>query len=253
MARNSKLIIRYALFGMALLIAVSSVPVWNTASYAKTKVTFRPPGTPAPRSTTGGASRDSNMCGFSTNNNSSNLVTPLLPDTNIGLTTTERPNIFVYIPQTIAKKAFFSVQDDTANHYYQTTIDLPEKPGVMEIKLPDSAPKLKTNKNYKWSLAMICGESLEPDSPLVSGWIRRVEKNHNLSNQLSNQQTNQASSKNSLESVSKLASNGLWYDSLSALAQLRREQPSNQTLVDSWQELLTSADLNKIAKEPLIN
>ncbi|MBW4508703.1 MAG: DUF928 domain-containing protein [Scytonematopsis contorta HA4267-MV1] len=250
MAINSKSIIRYALFGIALLIAVSSLPVLNTASYAKTKVTFRPPANQAPKSTTGGASRDSDMCGFSTaQNTSSTVVTPLLPNTNIGLTTTERPNIFVYVPKTIAKKAFFSVQDENTNHYYQTTIDLPEKPGVMEIKLPDSAPQLKTNKNYKWSLAVICGESLEPDSPLVSGWIRRVESNHNLSNQPSNQ----ASSKNSLESVSKLATNGLWYDSLTALAQLRREQPSNQNLADSWQELLKSANLNEIAKEPLVN
>ncbi len=250
MARNSKSIIRYALFDIALLLAVLSVPVWHTASYAKAKVTFNPPRNQAPRSTTGGASRDSNVCGISTAKNSSTVVTPLLPNTNIGLTATVRPNIFVYVPQTIAKKAFFSVQDENTNHYYQTTIDLPEKPGVMEIKFPDSAPELKTNKNYKWSLAVICGESLEPDSPLVSGWIRRVENNHNLRNQ----PTNQENSKNSLlESISKLASNGLWYDSLTALAQLIREQPSNQNLADSWEELLKSANLNEIAKEPLVN
>ena len=114
---------------------------------------------------------------------------------------------------TSAKKAFFSLQDEDTNHHYQTTLHLPEKSGVVEVKLPNSAPALKTGKNYKWSLVIICTEDLEPDSPSVSGWIRRVEPNRSLA-----RQQNQTSQ---LESISKLAEAGIWYDALSNLAQLR--------------------------------
>ncbi len=241
MKKNTS-IFTYTLLGIALLMALSLIPIWEKPSVAG--VTFTPQGAQAPKRSSGGASRSGSSCGTTKAINSA-AVTPLLPTTNIGLTMAERPTIFVYVPETSAKKAFFSIQDEDTNNHYQTTLRLQELPGVMEVKLPDSAPALKTGKNYKWSLVMICTEDLEPDSPSVSGWIRRVEPNRSL--------VNQQNMKSQLESVSKLAEAGIWYDSLSTLAQLRRSQPKNQALTVSWQQLLKSVGLEALANEPLIN
>lgn len=207
-------------------------------------VTFKPPGAQAPKRSSGGASRDGSKCS-TTKNRQGRLITPLLPTTNIGLTLVERPTIFVYVPETTAKKAFFSLQDEDTNHHYQTTLYLQELSGVVEVKLPNSAPALKTGKNYKWSLVMICTEDLEPDSPSVSGWIRRIEPNRSLAGQQN--LTSQ------LKSVSQLAEAGIWYDALSTLAQLRRSQPNNQAYSADWQQLLKLVGLEAIATEPLIN
>lgn len=63
-------------------------------------------------------------------------VTPLIPTTNQGLTVVGRPTFFVYVPQTSAKKVFFSLQDEDTTDHYQTTFLLPNKPGVSSFRLP---------------------------------------------------------------------------------------------------------------------
>lgn len=232
--------LRYSILGITF-ITLSLVPMWITPSQAG--VTFKPPGAQAPRSSSGGASRDGNICGFTTKTSKNVSVTPLIPTTNIGLTLAAHPTIFIYLPGSKAQQALFTLQDDSSKTYYQTTLTLPKKPGVMEVKVPSSVPTLKTGKNYKWSLVMICTEELETDSPWVDGWIRRVESHRSFSSHKTI----------SLELISKLAAAGIWYDSLSMLAELRRSQPNNLSLTNAWEDILKSADLNAIANEPLVN
>ncbi len=232
MLKKNKFLFGYLLLGATLLIVLSSITTRSTPGIAA-KVTFRPPGDRAPKTSSGAASRDASAC---IANQTGAAVTPLLPTTNIGLTMAERPTVFVYVPQTNAKKAFFSIQDEESNHIYESSVSLLQKPGVVEVKLPEDAPGLKIGKNYKWSLVMICTADLEPDSPFVSAWVRRV-KAHPVNNWDA-----------TLESASLLAQIGIWYDTLSTLAQLRRNQPNNQAALASWQELLESVGLNAIAK-----
>jgi Domain of Unknown Function (DUF928) len=216
------------------LILATVTPLWA-------QVTFNPPKDLAPKKSTGGASRDASTCSANIATNTTESVTPLLPKTNIGLTLTQLPTILIYVPQTKAKKAMFTLQDEQGKQYYQTTLSIPAKRGVMAIKLPSSVPELKTGKNYQWSLVMICTQELEPDSPWVNGWIRRVESQYNFNHQ------------SPLEVAAQLARMGIWYDSLATLAELKRKQPNNLTIGTYWQELLKSVDLNAIANEQLIN
>ncbi|WP_347566120.1 DUF928 domain-containing protein [Scytonema sp. UIC 10036] len=216
-------------------------PTWDGLEAAQ--VTFKPPRLPAPRQSTGGASRDGNNCLMAENVGDTASITALLPSSRIGLTVKERPTILVYIPPTTAKTALFSVHDEQAKNHYQKTINLPAKPGVMAIKLPNSAPGIKPGKNYQWSLAMICSSELEPDSPLVSGWIQRVQYPGGLKNQ--------SNSSPSLELASHLAKQGIWYDTIFELAKLRQAEPHNQTIQSSWQQLLNAVGLNAIANAPL--
>ncbi len=235
---KNKSIFRFLLLSRVLLISCSLLTIWGIPSLAE--VTFNPPGAQAPKRSSGGASR-SNLCGFATKPTNSASVTPLLPKTNIGFTVEERPTIFIYVPPTTAKKVLFTFQEEDAKNYFQINLPLPEKPGVVGVKLPDSVPALKINKNYKWSLIIVCTEDLETDSPWVSGWVRRVQTNQSLI------------LPGSLDSVSQLAKSGIWYDLLSTLAQLRRSQPNNQDVSHAWQDLLNNVGLNAIANEPLVN
>jgi Domain of Unknown Function (DUF928) len=236
---KNKYFFKSSLLASAVLIYLSSMLLTVTPSLAQ--ITFNPPKEKAPKNSSGGASRDASTCGSDMAATTKASVTPLLPKNNIGLTIAEHPTVLVYIPETNAKKALFSLQDEQTKQYYQTTLPLPKKQGVMEVKIPNSVAALKTGKNYQWSLVIICTEELEPDSPWISGWIRRVEANSSLNNQPT------------LKLVSQLAQMGIWYDSLSTLAQLKRSQPNNPTVATSWQELLNSVELNAIANEPLIN
>ncbi len=245
MVKSNKHSFIYLRVLIATLVTLIAIPLLSIPSLAG-KITFRPPRDPAPKSSSGGASRDGSVSVAACSGARSGMgqsVTPVLPTTNIGFTLSEHPTVFVYVPLSSARKAFFSVQDEDNNHVYQTDINLPSQPGVMQLKLPPSAPPLKANKNYKWSLVMICTADLEPDSPVVSGWIRRVGYKTNIRNNKTI----------TLDSVSKLAETGIWYDTLATLAQLRSSQPNNQLLAASWQDLLSSVGLNAIANEPLVN
>jgi Domain of Unknown Function (DUF928) len=201
-------------------------------------LTFKPPGNAAPTQSTGGASRDGGQC-LSDATRAGETFASLIPTENIGLTHQDRPTFMAYVPQNSAQKAFFSLQSQDGDYYYQTSMALPEEGGIVSISLPSDAPVLEVGKNYQWNLAIVCGENLQPDSPSVSGWVHRVQSNS----------TAQAVT---LEAAEQLASAGIWYDTLSTLATLRRAEPDNVALVQNWQELLGSAGLDAIAAEPLV-
>jgi hypothetical protein len=106
------------------------------------QVTFEPPGDGKPDNTVGGASRDSGQC-LQDAIASQQTITPLMPTTNRGLTLVERPTFFVYVPQTSAQKAFFSLKDKDESYYYQATLPMPETSGIVSLKLPADAPALE--------------------------------------------------------------------------------------------------------------
>jgi len=243
MAKKNKSFFKYALLAISCVFTLSLFSAWITPVQAR--MTFIPPGTepakPDSTSTVGGGSRG-NSCAIGKANKNTASVVKLLPQSNIGLTVEQRPSIIVYIAPTTARKLFFSIQDEDDNNYYETTLQLPEQAGVMQVKLPNEAPALVSGKNYQYSLATICGEYLQPDDYAVSGWIKRVQPKASLQNQ-----------KPSLELASKFAKEGVWYDALSTLAIVKRSQPSNQSVVSSWQQLLDYAGLSTISREPIVN
>ena len=109
---NSSLAIRF--FSIALsfgLVSISSLP-----QQVKANVTFTPPSQGQPYDTAGGASRSQGQCPGEQKSLDPSL-TPLMPVTNHGLTVAEHPTLLVYIPQTTAKKVFFSLQDADKNHH----------------------------------------------------------------------------------------------------------------------------------------
>jgi hypothetical protein len=163
----------------------------------------------------------------------------LMPTENIGLTRQERPTFMAYVPQNSAQKAFFSLQSQDGSYYYQASIALPDKGGVISVALPSDAPALEVGKNYQWNLAIVCGENLQPDSPSVAGWVQRV-------------QSDATEPTVTMEAAEQLANAGIWYDTLSTLATLRRAEPNNVALAQNWEALLGSAGLEAIAAAPLV-
>jgi hypothetical protein len=114
----------------------------------------------------------------------------------------------------------------------------------MAIQLPADAPPLEMGKTYKWSFAIACDSSLRPDSPLVEGQIQRVEMNSALNNQLEKA--------TALEKAALYGKAGIWYETLSILSDLRRNQPENADIAANWADLLKSVELDAIATQPLI-
>jgi Domain of Unknown Function (DUF928) len=233
---------RFSLLTIAWLLTSWSASVALPAS----AVTFSIPkgASGAPRQeTTAGATRNNGAC-LSHAIASKDTVTPLVPNTRLGLTVSDRPTFFVYVPQTTAKEATFSLQDGERNLVYRTKVALKETGGVIPITLPETVKALQIDNDYRWVVEIHCISDLDPDNPFVEGWVRRTSVNANLAGKLE-------TAKTPLERAIAYSQEGIWYDALGNMADAVRSQPQDSTLIKSWEEFLTSVGLQAIANRPL--
>lgn len=227
--------------------ADGAAPQRTSGGASRGEATFTPPtDARAPQRTSGGASRHGES-GLALTSDSptaiSNGIAGLIPQSNYGLTLSERPTILVYLPQTGVNQAFFSIKDEEKNLHYQTTIPISPNGGIVAIALPEDAPPLQSDRPYQWFFALKLDEKLRPSSPLIDGWIKRVEPD---SLDLADLEPGDR-----IENVSALASAGVWYDSAAILWRMRRQDPQNAQLSQHWHELLGSVGLGELADATL--
>ncbi len=165
-----------------------------------------------------------------------------------GLTTAERPTFWFYVPYTkdiTGGSAEFVLQDNEENEVYKSTISLPTKPGVISVVLPSKVAPLYVGKNYHWFFKISCSGQESASVPIhVEGDIQRVNLNPNLKNKIATAQPQ--------DKIAIYADNGIWFDALTLLASLRKDNPNNASLASDWQSLLQSIGLVNLAKFPLV-
>ncbi len=203
-------------------------------------VTFVPPNGDKPQDSQGGASRDGGRCPED-DKNAAPYLTPVIPKNAQRLTLKARPTVWVYVPPTTARKAFFSLQDQQNKHHYQTFLPLEKKGGILKIKLPSDAPALTVGTDYKWSFVLICEDMILPDSPTVTGTVRRIPGN-----------SNEMAGKPSLEKAAMLGKAGIWYDMAETMVDMGAGRTSNAQLSQNWSAILRSVDLDAITTKPII-
>jgi len=215
-------------------------------------VTFEPPGDETLKNSQGGATRDSGYCPIDSSTdsvNSARSVVPLMPKNRAdGLTVSDRPTFFIYVPSGSAEQIFFTLKDQNEDYYYQKTVSVPESASIVSVQLPEDAPPLDVGKNYQWTFVVACQMPVRPDSPIVTGWVTRVTPDSvglNL-----NSTRHRVNATPSLEMAQLYGSAGVWFDALTTLALLRDQEPENYTAV--WKEFLASVGLEAIASEPLM-
>lgn len=210
-----------------------------------------PPGRDAPRGgTAGGGSRPAGGACLSNPSAKTSPLTALVPGRNLGLTQSNRPNFLVYMPQTTAQTAEFSLFDEQMNGIYQMSVPV-SKAGLVSIRLPETAPSLVKDKPYYWTVALACNSSDRTEDWVVGGWVERAEPSATLKQQLANV--------TAVERVSIYAKQGFWYEALNTLVELQRTQPNHPVIATTWAELMKSVGLdakgfavpNALAIQPL--
>jgi hypothetical protein len=208
-------------------------------------VVFTPPRSGAPQDTRGGASRGNLTCAQTPQATTAQFMLLTPSHAQESLTVSERPTLFAYIPPTSAQKAFFSLNDDAGKTYYQTTLRVPQTGGIVSIRLPDTMAPLQVGKSYRWGVAILCAGKLRPDSPFISSWIQRTL--------LSPQLLSQAQRATALDRAALYGKQGVWYDTLTTLAKLKRQQPNDRAIANNWLQVLKSVGLEGIAEQPFAN
>ena len=242
-----KLKLRQKLIAQAIGFAacsLSSLLVWQAIVVAA-PVVFTPPAGGAPRETKGGAARGDALCVRSVEGTPQKLVLLAPAISDRVLTTLERPTFLIYVPPTSAEKALFSLKNAKGQTHYRTTLSVPQQGGVMRITLPSEAAPLAVNQSYEWGFALLCAGKLRPDSPSVSSTVQRI--------QLSPEVVAKLSAQSPLQQAGIYGANGVWYDMIATIASLKKEQPQNQTLKETWNQLLSSAGLDAIVSAPVNN
>jgi hypothetical protein len=207
---------------------------------------FTPPKRGLPPASAGGATRGSSSCV-----QKNQLLTPLMPKEKLGLTFSERPTFFWYVPQTTVKTAQFVIMAESNKNdvnddvIYETTLTLPTKPGIMKISLPASAPPLKIGKRYHWYMTLICDEQNPSRNPNIEGWVERTQPEATLSKALA-----QADLRKRL---ALYAESGVWHEALSSYIELRCSEPNSLSLKADWTRFLQSVGLSQFAGEPILD
>ena len=156
----------------------------------------------------------------------------------LGLTTSSHPTFWFYVPYSPTLKAEFVLQNTAGQTIYRTTASLSRTPGVVSFSLPPTTSPLEVDKRYHWYFNIYCNPQQPP--VFVDGWIQRKELNSALKNQLETATPKQR--------VALFASQGIWYEALSAAAELRRTDPKGS----DWVALLQAIGLAEVASEPMV-
>ena len=162
-----------------------------------------------------------------------------VPNANTGLTRTERPTFRIQLPKTPAKQIVLSSREAGIKDHAQIYLPTPEDSGVVGFQLPATGPALEIGKTYQWAVVLICGARPSPNDPAIAAWVRRIAPMQPLKKGTI------------LEQAAWYGEQGIWYDAIAALAEVRRTKPQDNGLTDIWTNFLNSAGLEEISREPL--
>lgn len=149
-----------------------------------------------------------------------------------GLTIAAQPTFWFYLPYTTPEPpqnlvAQFVLLDETEHPVWNE---------LMAVKLTDTQPlveyplsySLEIGKLYNWYFSVICDSDKLSRNPVVRGWIQRAEPTPELQTALRNASR--------FQQYLAYANNGIWFDTVSSLAEIRRQFPG--TYKGAWSSLL---------------
>lgn len=171
----------------------------------------------------------------------------LIPEDNVGLTTTAYPTIFAYLPPSTARVAEFTLFDEETNEeIYRTTLDLPAQPGIFSVSVPadGSVAALEVGRKYYWYFTVICNPDKREEDMLVQGNIERVV--------LSPEVQARIAAADLAGQPAIYAEAGIWQDTIETLHTLWQANPDDAVIRQEWASLLESVGLEAIATEPIL-
>ncbi|MEG4404449.1 DUF928 domain-containing protein [Microcoleus sp. MON2_D5] len=202
-------------------------------------VNFKPPDVTAPDNRQGGTHRG-DACPKDLS------IIPLIPKSNDGLTLAESPTFLTYVSHSSTQIEFTLQADDgKGTEVYKTTFKV-DKPGIVEVSMPaigDRKKSLEIGQRYQWSFSVACNDD-PSGNYFVKGIVQRIELQETLKSDLANPDP--------MAKVIAYAKNGIWYETLSTLAQMRRLAPDDSGLTAEWTQLLQSQGLTSVADQPLV-
>jgi len=195
------------------------------ASVCKEKIpTFKPPH----RSTTIGNRSDAATRTFCPQEKQ--VFTALVPPNSFGLTVSEFPIFWLYVPYTSGIIELIIQDRNTKNRLYTTKYKLENNRGLIGLRSGKDRFILESGREYIWSFDLLCNPEISSDRLSISGIIIRQPINSQLKRKI------ELSSPS--ERLNIYANYGIWFEMLSELIKLGSENPSDPCFKSIWDKLL---------------
>lgn len=235
-----KLILGAGFAGLFLsALASPGLAQWNSGSYSPASSV----GTPT--RTQSGSTRGSRVCPVA---ETTLPLVAVVPNDTFGVTLQSHPTFLFYLP-TIASGAAtppveFVIRDLDDNDVYKTRFTTDGKGGIASITLQESSgvKGLELNKDYKWSVAIICQMNDRGKDLVTEGLIRRVPVPQALD-------PSSLRSKSLVEQAEILQSASIWYDAIALLSEVQRSNPT----ASQWVGLLQAVGLRDLVNQPILS
>lgn len=160
---------------------------------------------------------------------------------------TESPTFLFYIPYDSKDIAYveFTIVDEQEDNEIQRSEkqQISGTPGFINLHLSSTSPSLEIGKSYLWYFTIFCDAKNLEDKITFQSPIQRIAPNSELMQQL------QAATPKERIRVYQQA--GKWYEALTLLAELRRENPNDSALKAMWDELLSDPSYREIRSYPI--
>jgi hypothetical protein len=169
----------------------------------------------------------------------------------MGLTTSDYPTLWFYVPYDLtpdrpARLVLETPEPGTQYMMQQTVLEITHlKAGIVGIPIPKNQAPLQVGQRAHWTLTILCNPKDAAANKYADLSLQRVALDPRLQQQLATATPQ--------ERVELYGSAGLWENTLTALAQLRRAAPGDRPLTIDWQDLLQAANLPELAGKPVSN
>lgn len=163
-----------------------------------------------------------------------NLVAP---KDHIGTTVSGRPTFLWYISAP-APMRFTLVEPGVAKPLIDKQIK-GEKPGIVQLEMPQEAPELLVGKEYRWIASIICNENHPSENIYARTWVKRVTSSPSLEQKLGG-----ATKESELAAV--YAQSGIWYDAIATAYKALQKDTRDQLTSKYFLELLEQIGLSNL-------
>lgn len=220
---------RRTIYSACITSLALSISLWiSPVMLAK----YRPPKKPsAPKETVTNTTR-----GGTCEAKSSASLTPLVPFSHVGQTSSQHPTFTWFVPDRAPHPQQFRLFKPNGQLVYST--EMQSQSGLMSITLPPNQPKLAIGQLYQWQVVLVCDPNVPSMNAMAVAEIQVVEPTASLQAQLADAPTPQ-------RRIDLYAESGLWYD---AIAEARKisETPQNQVAVMDLLESLARAEVQPL-------
>jgi hypothetical protein len=199
---------------------------------------YKPPRAGKPARTVGGGSRGPG--------NGIPALYALVPD-HVGQTASSQPSLFWYVdgaPPAGVHFEFTLLDEEGILPMAETGLTVPARAGIQRIRLADYGIELQPGMEYEWSVSIVVDPEERSKDIVATGWIDAVKRPGDLDSRLA--------SAGSERAAHVFASEGLWYDALTALGDRIEQTPGSTDLNEMRSSLLLQVGLSAVASDPTL-